>query len=56
MLIGTDASILYAIKTVAWPIGSVFMTVKDDNPVKLFGGKWEQLPDIGTIHAWKRIA
>jgi len=56
MLIGTDASILYAIKTTAYPVGAVYMTVNDDNPAKLFGGKWEQLSDIGTIHVWKRTA
>ena len=38
MLIGTDASILYAIKTTAYPVGAVYMTVNDDNPAKLFGG------------------
>ncbi len=54
-LIGTDSAILYAIKQTAYPIGSVWLTVKDDDPAKLFGGKWEQLPDIGTIHAWKRV-
>lgn len=53
-MIGTDTAILYAIKQNAWPIGSVWLTVTNENPAKLFGGKWEQLPDIGTIHAWKR--
>ena len=56
MLIGTDAAILYAIKTTAYPIGSVYLTANNDDPAKLFGGKWEQLSDIGTIHAWKRTA
>lgn len=47
---------LYAIRQNAYPIGSVYLTVNDVDPVTLFGGKWEQLADIGTIHAWKRIA
>jgi hypothetical protein len=51
----SDLSLLYTIKQTAYPIGSVYLTVDDVDPATLFGGKWEQLADIGSIHAWKRI-
>ena len=55
MLNNNDLTLLYTIKQTAYPIGSVYLTVTDDDPAKLFGGKWERLSDIGSIHAWKRI-
>ena len=51
-----DNNLLYAMNQIAHPVGSVFMTVNDDDPVELFGGKWEQMSDIGNIHVWKRTA
>lgn len=51
-----DNTLLYVIRQAAYPVGSVYLTVDDKDPAKTLGGKWEQLSDIGTIHAWKRIA
>lgn len=53
---GTDDNmLLYVAKQAAYPLGSVYLTVDDTDPAKTLGGKWEQLSDIGTIHAWKKV-
>lgn len=50
-----DNTLIYMMRQAAYPVGAVYLSVETTDPAKLLGGKWEQLSDIGTIHAWKKI-
>ena len=44
--------------TLAWPLGSVYLTVANRNPVQILGfGTWETMPAVAVgIFTWKRTA
>lgn len=42
--------------TIQWPVGSVYRTVRDNDPRRVFGGRWERRDDDGDEHVWVRTS
>lgn len=50
-------SLAESIKLTVYPIGSVYITTKTDNPSEYFGGTWVQkdTPEESDMYIWERI-
>lgn len=57
--INDDITLAYLLnKTLekAYPVGSIYMSMNQTDPGKLFGGKWEAVQNSLSVYMWQRVA